>query len=134
MIGPVELVLYASSSARDTDFTAKLVDVAPDGTAVNLADGILRARYRDSLSEPTLLEPDQVYQLRIDLVATANVFAAGHRVRLDVSSSNFPRFDRNTNTGGTIAAEGIDDVVQAVNRVHHTTAHPSRLVLPVIMH
>jgi len=134
VIGPVELVLYASSSARDTDFTAKLVDVAPDGTAVNLADGILRARYRDSLSEPTLLEPGRVYQLRIDLVATANVFAAGHRVRLDVSSSNFPRFDRNTNTGGTIAAEGIDDVVQAVNRVHHTTVHPSRLVLPVIMH
>jgi putative CocE/NonD family hydrolase len=134
VIGPVELVLYASSSARDTDFTAKLIDVAPDGTAVNLADGILRARYRDSLSEPTLLAPGQVYQLRIDLVATANVFAAGHRVRLDVSSSNFPRFDRNTNTGGTIAAEGIDDVVQAVNRVHHTTTHPSRLVLPVIMH
>jgi putative CocE/NonD family hydrolase len=132
VIGPVELVLHASSSALDTDFTAKLVDVAPDGTAHNLADGILRARYRDSLSEPVLLEPGTVYELRIDLVATANVFAAGHRIRLDVSSSNFPRFDRNTNTGGTIAEEGIDDVVQAVNRVHHTRAHPSRLVLPVI--
>src|SRR4029453_3825723 len=111
----------ASSSARDTDFTAKLVDAAPDGTAVNLADGILRARYRDSMTEPTLLEPGRVYQLRIDLVATANVFAVGHRLTLDVSSSNSPRFDRNTNPGGTIAAEGIDDVVQAVNRVHHTT-------------
>jgi putative CocE/NonD family hydrolase len=132
VIGPVELVLHASSSARDTDFTAKLVDVAPDGSAVNLADGILRARYRDSLSEPSLLEPGQVYELRIDLVATANVFAAGHGIRLDVSSSNFPRFDRNTNTGGTIASEGIDDVVQAVNRVHHTPTHPSRLVLPVV--
>jgi uncharacterized protein len=132
VIGPVELVLHASSSALDTDFTAKLVDVAPDGTAHNLADGILRARYRDSLSEPVLLEPGTVYELRIDLVATANVFAAGHRIRLDVSSSNFPRFDRNTNTGGTIAEDGIDDVVQAVNRVHHTRAHPSRLVLPVI--
>lgn len=132
VIGPVELVLHASSSARDTDFTAKLVDVAPDGSAVNLADGILRTRYRDSLSEPSLLEPGQVYELRIDLVATANVFAAGHRVRVDVSSSNFPRFDRNTNTGGIIASEGIDDLVQAVNRVHHTPAHPSRLVLPVV--
>jgi putative CocE/NonD family hydrolase len=132
VIGPVELVLHASSSALDTDFTAKLVDVAPDGSAVNLADGILRARYRDSLSEPAPLEPGHVYELRIDLVATANVFAAGHRIRLDVSSSNFPRFDRNTNTGGTIASEAIDDLVQAVNRVHHTPAYPSRLVLPVI--
>lgn len=132
VIGPVELVLHASSSARDTDFTAKLVDVAPDGTAHNLADGILRARHRYSLSEPSPLEPGRVYELRIDLVATANVFATGHRIRLDVSSSNFPRFDRNTNTGGTIATEGIGDVVQAVNRVHHTQAHPSRLVLPVI--
>ena len=132
VIGPVELVLHASSSAPDTDFTAKLVDVAPDGSAVNLADGILRARYRDSLSDPSLLEPGRVYELRIDLVATANVFATGHRVRLDVSSSNFPRFDRNTNTGGTVATEGIDDVVQAVNRVHHTPAHPSRPVLPVV--
>ena len=132
VIGPVELVLHASSSARDTDFTAKLVDVAPDGTAHNLADGILRARCRDSSSAPSLLEPGRVYELRIDLVATANVFPTGHRIRLDVSSSNFPRFDRNTNTGGTIAEEGIGDVVQAVNRVHHTPAHPSRLVLPVI--
>lgn len=132
VIGPVELVLFASSSAPDTDFTAKLVDVTPDGRAEALTDGILRARYRDSLSEPSALEPGRVYELRIDLVATANVFATGHRIRLDVSSSNFPRFDRNTNTGGTIADDGPADLQQAVNRAHHTTAHPSRLVLPVI--
>ena len=132
MIGPVELVLFASSSAPDTDFTAKLVDVTPDGRAEALTDGILRARYRDSLSEPSALEPGRVYELRIDLVATANVFATGHRIRLDVSSSNFPRFNGNTNTGGTIADDGPADLQQAVNRVQHTTTHPSRLVLPVI--
>jgi uncharacterized protein len=132
VIGPVLAVLQVSSSAPDTDFTAKLVDVAPDGRAENLADGILRARYRESLSEPAPLEPGRVYQVTVDLVATAVVFAAGHRIRLEVSSSNFPRFDRNTNTGGVIAAEGEADLRQAVNRVHHTRALPSRLVLPVI--
>jgi putative CocE/NonD family hydrolase len=132
VIGPVLAVLHVSSSAPDTDFTAKLVDVAPDGRAENLADGILRARYRESLSEPSPLEPGRVYQVTVDLVATAVVFAAGHRIRLEVSSSNFPRFDRNTNTGGVIAGEGEADLRQAVNRVHHTRALPSRLVLPVI--
>ena len=132
MIGRVVAVLQVSSSAPDTDFTAKLVDVAPDGRAENLADGILRARYRESLSEPSPLEPGRVYQLTVDLVATAVVFAAGHRIRLEVSSSNFPRFDRNTSTGGVIAGEGEADLRQAVNRVHHTRALPSRLVLPVI--
>lgn len=130
--GPIEAVLYVSSSAPDTDFTAKLVDVWPDGRAENLADGIVRARYRESLSEPTLMEPGQVYEVKIDLVATSNLFDAGHRIRLDVSSSNFPRFDRNTNTGGTIADETADDMRQALNRVHHGGACPSRLVLPVI--
>jgi putative CocE/NonD family hydrolase len=132
VIGPLQLVLHASSSAPDTDFTGKLVDVWPDGRAYNVADGILRARYRDSFSEPTLLEPERVYELVIDLVATAMVFAAGHRIRLEVSSSNFPRFDRNTNTGGVIATEDEVDLRQAVNRIHHGGAHPSRLVLPVI--
>jgi hypothetical protein len=99
--GPIELVLYASSSARDTDFTGKLVDVYPDGRAEILTDGILRARYRESFSEPKLLEPGQIYELHLDLWATSNLFKAGHRIRLEVSSSNFPRFDRNTNTGGS---------------------------------
>jgi putative CocE/NonD family hydrolase len=106
VIGPVLAVLHVSSSALDTDFTAKLVDVAPDGRAESLADGILRARYRQSLSEPSPLEPERVYQVTVDLVATAVLFPAGHRIRLEISSSNFPCFDRNTNTGGVIAAEG----------------------------
>jgi len=132
VIGPLRLVLWVSSSARDTDFTGKLVDVWPDGRAENLADGILRARYRVSPSEPALLQPGTPYELEIDLVASAYRFPAGHRIRLEVSSSNFPRFDRNTNTGGTIATEDDDDVVPAVNRVHHDAARPSRLVLPII--
>jgi putative CocE/NonD family hydrolase len=130
--GPIELVLHASSSAFDTDFTGKLVDVHPDGRAVILTDGILRARYRESTAEARLLEPGEVYELRIDLWATANVFAAGHRIRLEVSSSNFPRFDRNTNTGAIVAADGEDDLVVAVNRVHHGPEHQSHLVLPII--
>ena len=112
--------------------TGKLVDVHPDGRAETLCDGILRARYRTSLSEPELMEPGQVYELRVDLVATSNVFAAGHRIRLEVSSSNFPRFDRNTNTGGTIADETEQNLRTATNRVHHSPAYPSSLILPVI--
>jgi putative CocE/NonD family hydrolase len=130
--GPVELVLFASSSALDTDFTAKLVDVSPDGRAELVTDGILRARYRESLSRPQLLKPGEVYEFLIELGATSRVFPAGHRIRLDISSSNFPRFDRNTNSGGTIAADGSDDLVVALNRVFHDGQHPSRLVLPLI--
>lgn len=130
--GHIELVLFASSSALDTDFTGKLVDVAPDGEATILTDGILRARYRDSMSEPSPLEPERVYELRLDLWATANLFRVGHRIRLEVSSSNFPRFDRNTNSGNTIAEDGPDDLVQAVNRIFHDRVRPSHVVLPVI--
>jgi putative CocE/NonD family hydrolase len=130
--GPIELVLYVSSSSRDTDFTGKLVDVYPDGRAEILTDGILRARYRESFSEPKLLEPEQIYELHLDLWATSNVFQSGHRIRLEVSSSNFPRFDRNTNTGGTIETETERDFVQAVNRVYHDSTHPSHLILPII--
>ena len=102
--GPVTVTLWASTSAPDTDFTAKLVDVCENGCARNLTDGILRARYRDSMSNPTLLEPGKAYCYDIDLWATSNVFKAGHRIRLEISSSNFPRFDRNTNTGNIIAS------------------------------
>lgn len=130
--GPIELVLYISSSARDTDFTGKLVDVYPDGRAEILTDGILRARYRESFSEPKLLEPEQIYELRLDLWATANLFKAGHRIRLEVSSSNFPRFDRNSNTGGTIETEATQDFVPAVNHIYHNATHPSHLILPII--
>jgi putative CocE/NonD family hydrolase len=97
--GHISLVLHVASSARDTDFTGKLVDVFPDGRAIFLTDGIVRARYRNSLSEPELLEPGQAYELTLDLAVTSNVFLPGHRIRLEVSSSNFPWYDRNTNTG-----------------------------------
>jgi putative CocE/NonD family hydrolase len=130
--GHVSLVLHVASSAPDTDFTGKLVDVFPDGRAIYLTDGILRARYRNSLAEPELLEPGHVYEITLDLSVTSNVFLPGHRIRLEVSSSNFPRFDRNTNTGGVIAEDSADEAVVAVNRVLHGPGHASRLVLPVI--
>ncbi len=130
--GPVCLELFITSSARDTDFTGKLVDVYPDGRALILTEGIFRARYHKSMTRPELLEPDTIYALRIDLWATSNVFLPGHRIRLEVSSSNFPRFARNTNTGGDIADEGADQCIPAVNRIFHDSAHPSHLILPII--
>lgn len=101
--GPVSMVLCASSDARETDFTAKVVDVAPNGTAINVAQGIIRARYRDWWEEPTLLEPGEIYEYKIDLWSTSNRFLKGHRIRLEVASSNFPQFDRNPNTGNPLA-------------------------------
>lgn len=130
--GHITLVVHVSSSAPDTDFTGKLVDVHPDGRAILLCEGIRRTRHRTSLTDPEPLEPYTVYELTVDLSVTANVFLPGHRIRLEVSSSNFPRYDRNTNTGGTIATGADDDLAVAVNRVHHGPAHPSRLVLPLI--
>nr|WP_101830678.1 CocE/NonD family hydrolase [Frankia canadensis] len=130
--GPVSLTLFVSSSAVDTDFTAKLVDVFPDGKAINLCDGILRARYRNSRAREELMKPGEVYEITVDLTATSNVFLPGHRIRLDVSSSNFPRYDRNTNTGGVIARETEEQMIPAINHIHHGPDHPSRLVLPII--
>jgi uncharacterized protein len=130
--GPVYLDLFVTSSARDTDFTGKLVDVYPDGRAMILTEGILRARYHQSITKPELLKPGTVYALRLDLWATSNVFLPGHRIRLEVSSSNVPRFARNTNTGGDIAHEGPDQCVPAVNRIFHDSAYPSHLILPII--
>ncbi|MEV5713016.1 CocE/NonD family hydrolase [Amycolatopsis mediterranei] len=130
--GPVTVKLFVSSSTVDTDFTAKLVDVFPDGKAINLCDGILRARYRNGLAAEELMDPGTVCEITVDLTATSNVFLPGHRIRLDVSSSNFPRYDRNTNTGGVIARETEAQMVPAINRIHHGPSHPSRLVLPII--
>lgn len=130
--GPIKVTLFVSSTAVDTDFTAKLVDVFPDGKAINLCDGILRVRYRNGLDREEMMEPATVYEITIDMAATSNVFLPGHRLRLDVSSSNFPRYDRNTNTGGVIAAESEGQMVAAINHVHHGPEHRSRLVLPVI--
>jgi putative CocE/NonD family hydrolase len=128
--GPVRLEFFASSSTVDTDFTAKLVDVSPDGSAINVAEGILRAKYRDSQETPTLLTPGKVYSLAIDLWATSNVFRAGHRIRLEISSSNFPRFDRNLNTGESAATSA--KWTDATNTILHDAAHPSALLLPVV--
>ena len=130
--GHVSLTLFASSSAPDTDFTGKLVDVFPDGRAIFLTDGILRTRYRNSLAEPEPLTPGEPCELSLDLSITSNVFLPGHRIRLEVSSSNFPRYDRNSNTGGVIVDESASEVTVAVNRVLHGPAYPSRLILPVI--
>jgi putative CocE/NonD family hydrolase len=126
-IGPVTVTLYASTSARDTDFTAKLVDVAPDGYARNLTDGILRLRYRNSLERPELANPGEVYRIAIDAGVTANVFLKRHRIRLEISSSDFPRFDRNSNTGGRIADE--TRLLKASQTVYHDRERPSQLVL-----
>lgn len=128
--GPVRLELYSSSTAVDTDFTAKLIDVAPDGFARNVTGGILRARYRNSMEKPEFMTPGQVYKLEIDMWATSNVFLAGHRLRLEVSSSNFPRFDRNLNTGES--PETGSRWVKATNTVYHDAMHASALVLPVM--
>lgn len=130
--GPIELILYASSSAVDTDFTGKLVNVFPDGRAEIVSDGILRSRYRVSPVRPELITPGVVYEFRLDLGATSCVFPAGHRFRLEVSSSNFPRFARNMNTGGDNISENIDSAVVAVNRIYHSSQFPSRLILPII--
>ena len=128
--GPVTVTLYACSSAPDTDFTAKLVDVCPCGCTRSLTDGIIRARYRDSLAEPTLIREGEIYRYTIDVVATSNVFLAGHRIRVDISSSNFPRFDRNPNTGREPREE--DELKPALQTVMHNTQYPSHITLPVI--
>jgi hypothetical protein len=126
VIGPLRLILYVSSSAVDTDFAARLSDVFPDGRAIQLQNGVLRARYRNLQCEPELLEPGRIYRLEIDMWATANRFKAGHRLRLDVSSADFPRFDRNSNLGGKPGKP-----VPARQTVYHDRDHPSHLLLPV---
>jgi hypothetical protein len=128
--GPVRLILCASSSAPDTDWTAKLVDVSPCGYARNLTDGILRARYRTSMREGTPITPGKVIEYVVDLWSTSNTFLPGHRIRLEVSSSNFPRFDRNPNTGELPGRSA--EMVSALQTVFHSSEYPSRLILPVI--
>ncbi len=128
--GPVIVKLYASTDGRDTDFTAKLIDVHPDGYAVNLCDGILRARYHESREYQKLLEPGKVYEFTIDLWVTSNLFRKGHRIRVDISSSNYPRFDRNLNTGNDA---GEDSEIRVAHQtVLHDREHPSHILLPII--
>lgn len=128
--GPVKVLLYVTTSTTDTDFTAKLVDVYPDGRAMNLTDGILRLRYRDGLDKPALAEPGKTYPITVDAGVTSNVFQAGHRIRVEISSSNFPRFDRNMNTG---RANGMEsNGVVARQTVHYGGVMGSHVMLPVV--
>jgi putative CocE/NonD family hydrolase len=130
IVGPVRAVLYASTEGRDTDFTAKLVEVRPNGYAGIIDEGILRASYRNGPEERELLEPGQVYRLTVDLGSTAIMIPKGHRIRLEVSSSNFPKYDRNPNTGEeALKARVLKPVRQ---RVYHGGEYRSHVVLPVI--
>jgi hypothetical protein len=130
--GPVHVILWAASTAVDTDFTAKLVDVYPDGTAVNLCDGLIRARFRDSLRRPEPIVPDRVYEFPIQVGSTSNLFRAGHRIRLEISSSNFPQYDRNLNTGEGVGMGSLAGRITATQTIFHDAEHPSRLVLPIV--
>ena len=134
--GPIQVKLFAASSACDTDFTAKLIDVYPlsrdypAGVAINLTDSIIRARYRNGWEEPQLLEPGKVYEFTFYLYPTSNVFKQGHRIRLDISSSNFPRFDVNPNTGGELGVERRFAIAEQT--IYHEPGYPSQVILPLI--
>jgi putative CocE/NonD family hydrolase len=129
--GPIDVTLYVSSDAKDTDFTVRLVDVSPDGTAYNLDDNIQRARYREGYDKPPVwMEKDKVYKLSFQPMVTSNYFAPGHQLRIEVSSSNFPRFDRNLNTGGDNVSESQG--VVAHNQVHHSAQYPSSITLSMV--
>lgn len=130
--GPIEVTLYASSTAKDTDFTAKLVDVHPNGEAIQLNDGIQRARFRESLSKPELIQPGKVYKYTINVWPTSNLFKKGHKIRLDISSSNFPMYDRNPNTGHEFGTDSNADLVVADQTIYHSEYYPSNLRLPII--
>jgi putative CocE/NonD family hydrolase len=130
--GPISVHLWAASSVPDTDFVARLVDVHPNGYAQNLTDGIIRARYRDFArgGAPSLIEPGRAYEYDIDLWATSNVFKAGHRIRLDITSSNFPRWDRNLNTGHAFGADS--ETAVAHQTILHDPEHESYITLPIV--
>ena len=128
--GPVELKLFAASSAVDTDFTATLTDAHPDGRAIHVCEGIRGVTFRESLERPTPIEPGRIYEFSISLWETSMVFKAGHRIRLEVSSSNFPRYARNQNTGLPLGTRA--EIRKAQQTIYHDADHPSRLILPVI--
>jgi putative CocE/NonD family hydrolase len=132
LLGDVTLELYASSTAPDTDFTARLCNVDRNGVSTNLKEAVMRARYRDSLSQPMLLEPGEIYRFSIPLGPIGVRLEAGTRIRLDVSSSDFPQWDRNLNTGGPLFEEEASAAVVATQAVFHDAARPSRLLLPVV--
>jgi putative CocE/NonD family hydrolase len=126
----VKLIFYASSSAQDTDFAAKLTEVYPDGISINLQAAVLRARYRDSLERPALLEEGKIYKFEMAIGATSVLFRKGHRIRLQVTSSNFPEYGRNLNTGADNGT--TSQTVKAQQSIYHDREHPSHIILPVI--
>jgi hypothetical protein len=128
--GPVRTILYVSTSGNDTDFTAKLVDVQPDGRPLLVTDGIQRLRYRLSLDKPVFVKQNQAYQISVNCGVTSYVFFPGHRIRLEVSSSNFPRFDRSLNSTGPNSEQ--TKLVKAKQTVFHEKGYPSAVILPII--
>jgi putative CocE/NonD family hydrolase len=128
--GPIIMTLFASTSAKDTDFTATLVDVYPDGHTQLIQDGIVRMRYLNSDTREELLVPGQIYTITIDMWATSNVFKKGHRIQVEVSSSNFDKFDRNLNTGETFGRSTA--MISVKQTIYHSKAYPSHITLPVI--
>jgi putative CocE/NonD family hydrolase len=129
--GPIDVTLYVSSDVKDTDFTVKLIEVLPDGTAYNIEENIQRARYREGYAKPPVwMEKDKTYKITLQPMETSNYFAPGHQLRIEISSSNFPRFDRNLNTGGDNYNESQGIV--AHNEVHHSAKYPSSIILSVV--
>ena len=128
--GPITVTYYVSSDVKDTDVTAKLIDVLPDGTAYNLDETIQRLRYRDGDDKVEMMEPGKVYKVTLTPMVTSNYFGAGHRIRLEVAGANFPRFDRNLNTGGNNFDETTG--VIAHTAIHHSDKYPSEVVLTVV--
>ncbi|HCQ00062.1 MAG TPA: acylase, partial [Candidatus Latescibacteria bacterium] len=128
--GTIEIKLYVASDVKDTDFTVKILDVYPDGKAYNLDETIQRARYREGYDKEVFMEEGEVYEISVSPMSTSNYFAEGHRIRIEVSSSNFPRFTRNLNTGGNNYDE--TEGIPARNTIHHSADHPSQIKLPII--
>ena len=127
--GFIESTLFLSSDAKDTDVTIKIIDVYPDGRAYNLDETIQRVRYREGYEKEVFMEDGKVYQVNLTPMATSNYFEKGHRIRIEVSSSNFPRFARNLNTGGNNYDEA--EGVVATNKIHHSKVYPSQIKLPM---
>lgn len=128
--GFIEATLYVSSNAKDTDFTIKLIDVYPDGRAYNLDETIFRARFREGFDKEVFMEDGEVYKIEMSPMSTSNYFQNGHQIRIEISSSNFPRFERNLNTGGRNFDES--EGVLATNRIFHSSKYPSQIRLPVV--
>lgn len=129
--GPVEARLFAASSVKDTDFTIKLIDVYSDGRALNVTEGIVRARFRKSIWDtPSLIEPEKIYEYKIEMLPIAILFRKGHRIRIHVSSSSWPLWDRNQNTGNPIGMDA--EMIVAQQTIYHDADHPSRIILPIV--